>query len=197
MSDVTPTNEAIDARFGDVLKDWHERSLALISDVASLEEFATRQAETLPVFALLGPTLKLARSFSYQGFQFLRKLSEAVALTDLSEEPLSGNEVFRSPCCPPWSLAAASWSWMRSPDNPEHFVQPSVVASDGTLLPLLQCPFCSSQAPQEMRADEFGRSPYALAPGSVERIGAVSRSLHVPEDAVDEDDEDTAAVPDA
>lgn len=197
MSDGSRKNETIDASFGDVLKDCHERSMALFADVASMEEFASRQGEKLPVFALLVPTVKLARSFSYQAFQFLRKLSEAVAHSELSDQPLSGDEVVGSPCCPPWSLAAASWSWMRSPDDADLFVQPSVVGSDGTLLPLLQCPFCSSPAPQQMRADEFGRSPYALVPGSVERVGAVSSSLHVPEGAVDEDDEDTVAVPDA
>ena len=100
-------------------------------------------------------------------------------------------------CCPAWSLAAAYWTWMRSPEGDDLLVQPSVVGSDGMALPLAYCPFCSAQAPARMPAEQLGRSTFAEGVGVVARITAISRSLHVPPAVAEDDDEDTAEVPDA
>jgi len=195
----TNTTSPTSADFAELTTRTEERAETLYQDLSELEAFVERLAQRNAdgESAAIAMALRISRSHTYQAWRLLRMLSGELVGLPMAGRLVESTKLATPVCCPAWSLAAAYWTWMRSPEGDDLLAQPSVMGSDGMALPLAYCPFCSAQAPSRMPADQLGKSSFAEPTGVVARISAISRSLHVPEATVEDDDEDTVEVPDA
>ena len=80
-------------------------------------------------------------------------------------------------CCDFWDLATSYMAWRHSNDGSGTLISPALVGGDGTLLPVLKCPFCGRNAPQQVERARLGRSMIEETHGSSDRLGAMAASL--------------------
>lgn len=80
-------------------------------------------------------------------------------------------------CCEFWDLGTSYLVWRRSDGDTDLLISPALVGGDGTLLPVLSCPFCGKDAPQQVQRARLGRSSIEEGYGSGERLGAMAVAL--------------------
>lgn len=199
MSEHTPT------KLSERLVDCEEKLDALQANLRELAVFSEQQTradggqqDSQAVRAML---LSI-KSHVYRAWRLSRDLNKSMSgLGDFGDLIVDPVDIPAEACCPAWGLAAAYWVWSRSNDAPTLLVQPSVVGFDGFSLPVVTCPFCSARAPQSIPADRLGDSAHAVRLGAETRLPAISSVLAEGFAGLvalaDEDEEDTAAVPDA
>jgi hypothetical protein len=80
-------------------------------------------------------------------------------------------------CCEFWDLATSYIVWRRVDSKSDTLTSPAVVGGDGTLLPVVKCPFCGKDAPQYVQRSRLGRSSIEETHGSCDRLGAMAASM--------------------